>query len=1392
MKRYGVIIISFILLLSTFFPFGGEWKVSAASGSPVTTHNIIGNRHVSGIYYGSVEVQFIVHDSGAGVAETRYSLNDGVSWSTYSAPLIFSEKKVHHILYQSIDNNNNVEEPKVADFTIKQDQFPPETTVDVLGTKGQNSYYISPVTISLNGTDDHSAIDYSEYSFDGGQTWNRYLAPFPIDSQSNTLVYYRSRDIDGNLEKMQKHKVNLDLISPTQPDFMISPEQWSNSTFTVTIFDGIDDQSGTFKSQYRVGSSETWLDYTTPFSVSGNDLTTVFARTVDYAGNTSEVAEYTLQFDKIAPTSPSIELSNSEWTNEDVYVSVYGGSDAESLVRGYDYMKGTNSEWLVYGGRFSVKEEGITNVYARTVDMAGNVSPSSQREVKIDLTPPTAPESIFKVSQLGTSVFIRWSPGADNLSGISEYDVYNGETLLATTKENKVKLQNLIPGETYSITVRSVDNAGNVSNDSKPLDFFVNSITVSAYRDHNFAWNQQGNVWGWGLNNRGQLGDGTISDKNIATSIPALDGFSMISTGFRQNIGLRSDGTVWTWGEDYREQAVPLTKIEGLENIVSISSGLLHYLALKDDGTVWAWGSNDLGQLGNGTINNASTPIQVIGLDSVVSITGSYYNSMALREDGTVWIWGDGIRGVLGYNAPIDYKQLTPIQIKGLENVMQVDMSYLHGAALKKDGTVWTWGFNESGQLGDGSVADHATPYQVQGLAGVVKISASYAHTLALTKDGKVWSWGNNYYGEIGDGSGVQKRLVPVRAANLEGIVDIEAGELYSLATKKNGSIWAWGNNMYGQLGNGTKIAQITRTLVSGIPFPTDTIPPSVPGQLKTTGKTSATVVLSWEESTDNHAVKEYLIYKGGALLTTLGVDGKSIDSSTGYTVTGLTAGTQYKFTVKAKDYAGNISASSNEVTATTEVSLPIAVSAGANHTLALKSDGSVWAWGNNGSGQLGDGYLSSLLLPKQAINVTSITAVSTGNAFSLALKSDGTVWGWGQNTIGQLGNTALNPQQTNPKKIEAFDSVIAISAGSTHALALKSDGTVWAWGSNFNGELGNGTTNNLYVPTKISSLTNVKAISAGMFYSLALKTDGTVWAWGGNDNGQLGDGTTTNRLVPVKISSLSGVDSITAGLYHALALKQDGTVWSWGYNSYGQLGDGTYSNRMTPVKVGSLSGIKQISAGMYHSLAKSASSVYAWGYNNSGQLGNNGYSNSALPVTVSSLTVTKDIEAGFNHNAVVTSSDVMTWGDNASGQLGNGTSVSSKIPVLVKGLVPTVTKNNQDTSSQSTLINEGGFPQEDLMLPDSFMLPDLIAPSAPTDITAQINNGQLTLSWKESTDNIGVKEYWIYVDQRLLLKTGSTSAVDLQYPNRGFVTFTIRAVDEAGNVSIDSIPFTP
>jgi len=239
-------------------------------------------------------------------------------------------------------------------------------------------------------------------------------------------------------------------------------------------------------------------------------------------------------------------------------------------------------------------------------------------------------------------------------------------------------------------------------------------------------------------------------------------------------------------------------------------------------------------------------------------------------------------------------------------------------------------------------------------------------------------------------------------------------------------------------------------------------------------------------------------------------------------------------------------------------------VTAGLSHSMALKSDGTVWAWGLNDSGQLGNGSQIDSLLPIQVQGLPKIVMISASTDSSIALDSGGRVWGWGSNNCGQLGNEVLDYSLT-PEMISSLTGIVSVSAGSGRVLALKGDGTVWTWGCNYADEIGAGDTAELIynpVPTQIVRLSDVTAIFASLGHNLAVKEDGTLWTWGDNDYGQLGNGTKQPQPSPEQVAGLTSVVAVAAGRHHSVALTEDGSVWIWGENTY-------FSGlRLTPVKV--------------------------------------------------------------------------------------------------------------------------------------------------------------------------------------------------------------------------------
>ena len=364
-------------------------------------------------------------------------------------------------------------------------------------------------------------------------------------------------------------------------------------------------------------------------------------------------------------------------------------------------------------------------------------------------------------------------------------------------------------------------------------------------------------------------------------------------------------------------------------------------------------------------------------------------------------------------------------------------------------------------------------------------------------------------------------------------------------------------------------------------------------------------------------------------------------------------------------------------------------LAAGFSHSLAPDSSGRLQAWGDNASGQLGDGGTTMRPRPvpvARAAGSAKFVSVAAGSTHSLALAADGSVWAWGHNKSGQLGDGSKTDRST-PRRVRAIQGARAVAAGSGFSLALEADGSVWAWGNNASGQLGDGNAPIDHAsPAQVYGLgpgSTVTAIAAGTSFGLVLKRDGTVLGWGNGVSGQLGDGSTTKRSAPtpvVGLGSNSSVVQIAGGGSFAMALKRDGSVWSWGNNASGQLGDGTAPvDHRAPVPVerlGAGSGVVQIGAGNSYEMAlKSDGTIVAWGNNKSGQLGDGtAPTDHHTPVPVKGLDRTNPviaISAGGSHClALERDGTVLAWGNNSHGQLGDGM-VPTDQPVPVVAIIP-------------------------------------------------------------------------------------------------------------------------
>ncbi len=951
--------------------------------------------------------------------------------------------------------------------------------------------------------------------------------------------------------------------------------------------------------------------------------------------------------------------------------------------------------------------------------------------------------------------------------------------------------------------------AVNLSYDGITYKFVANYYGGSG-NDLVLHWAQQDLV-AWGLNSYGAFGNGGTANSSVPTLVNQIVGKTIVqvSAGGSRSLALCSDGTVLQWGsvshnEEYNLSPVvlPLTGVLAGKSVISVSAGTDHSLVLCSDGTMAAWGYNSSGRLGNGSTLSSIVPVLVtqsaaLTDKNVVAISAGKYCSLALCSDGSIVTWGwinTSWNGSIGYHlyatvpvavngtGVLSGKEVVTISAggdrclalcsdgtvvqwgglyssSGLSNelvtvtnsgvlsgktVVDISAGNDHCVALCSDGTIAAWGWNYAGQLGDGSTTYSSVPVLVSQsgvLSGktVVAVSAASGHSLALCSDGTIAAWGYNVYGQLGNNS-TTSSSVPVQA-NQTGVlsnktvVSLAAGESHSLAMSCiQGS--AYLANLTLSSGD-LKPAFNSSTTNYSVSVTTSviTIRPTV-------ADTAATITVNGITMTSAANGAVVPLDNGLNFITVLVTARDGITTSTHtIIVTRLPFVADFTSPISIPITAASYTATGNDV----QLSLGFAPPVGTNLTIVKNTGlpfisgefsnlahGEVvnlsysgrsyrfvanyyggsgndlvleWAfrdlaaWGVNSDGRLGNNSTTNSSFPVLVtqggvLSGKTVVAVSAGTTHSLALCSDGTIAAWGSSLYGQLGDGSINGSSSDPVLVNqgyglSGKTVVAVSAGENHNLALCSDGTIAAWGSSLYGQLGNGITTGSYsVPVLVNqsyeiSGKTVVAVSAGEYHSLALWSDGTIAAWGRNQEGQLGNNSTTNSSVPVLVTQngvLAGktVVAVSAGSIHSLALCSDGTVAAWGLNQEGQLGNNSTTNSRVPVLVsraGALSGktVVAVSAGDIHSLALcSDGTIAAWGNNGSGRLGNNSTTNSSIPVLVnqsgvlSGKTVVAVSAGGVFNLALCSDGTIAAWGYNLSGALGNGSTTNSSIPVLV------------------------------------------------------------------------------------------------------------------------------
>jgi alpha-tubulin suppressor-like RCC1 family protein len=410
-------------------------------------------------------------------------------------------------------------------------------------------------------------------------------------------------------------------------------------------------------------------------------------------------------------------------------------------------------------------------------------------------------------------------------------------------------------------------------------------------------------------------------------------------------------------------------------------------------------------------------------------------------------------------------------------------------------------------------------------------------------------------------------------------------------------------------------------------------------------------------------------------------------------------------------------------------------VSAGYNHSAAIKTDGTMWAWGDNSSGGLGTGAAPgtnlSTAVPVPVGTDTDWAWVGVKEGHTAALKNNGTIWAWGTNYYDQLG-LGIDRDVNVPTQMGTDTNWATIICGESHMMAIKTDGTLWAWGNNYSGMLGDGTTILRDTPVQIGTDTDWATGACGTSHSVAIKTNGTLWAWGANPHGPDANGSDIHVLAPEQVGTDTDWQTVSAGSGVNVGLKTNGTLWTWGISSFGQLGNGTITDSflVTPAQIGTDTW-QYISASQYtiHAI-KTDGTLWGWGNNQNFQIGIGASIDRSRPTQVPYGDTYRQISSGGSHTmAVRTDNSLSGWGHNDHGKIGNGSYQNAYVPVGVVCAaldVDTIVLNETvlyPNPATTTLGISGTYG----LTPNNIILTDVTGKTILTQInTAQINVQQL------------------------------------------------------------------
>lgn len=670
-------------------------------------------------------------------------------------------------------------------------------------------------------------------------------------------------------------------------------------------------------------------------------------------------------------------------------------------------------------------------------------------------------------------------------------------------------------------------------------------VTLALGAEHSCVQMPDRSVRCFGSNFDHQLGGSPLASSPRPVAVASLRNVAAVAAGGHHTCALLDGGTVACWGANGEGQLGDGTRlgraapavVPGLARVLQLVAGGDHVCARLVDGSVTCWGSNQYGELGVGDKSARATPMIVRGLSGVAQIAAGARHTCALLVRGELRCWGDNRIGELGDGTRIE--RTVPTPVKNVPEAIAVAAGEAHTCAIAKNRTVRCWG--------DASPNKQAPEvWLVPGLTGVAQVAVSSRRSFARLASGAVVSWHNDWRYDPDDMHsldrlGPPQTPQPAPVVGLTGTLELVAGSSHMCARLGDADVRCWGDDMYGQRGDGTASVQLDPVAVAGL-------------------RDVVELDLGGEHSCARLRDGTMTCWGSGDEAGQLG-DGTSKDHPKPTPVPGLT----------------NL----------------VGIALGNYHTCALRRDGSVACWGNVGLFPLPDGSTVQGSAVPAAIPIGHVvTGLAAGGNQTCVLR---------EKTVGCWDGGSRGPTPTPIPNLRAG----SVSINERHACALLADGTIACWGQNPNGTLGDGTRNDTKVPTRVKGISTATQVVVGFTHSCALLGDATVACWGQNDFGTLGNGSTSLSLTPVPVTGLSNVVQIGAGGWNTCARLADGTVRCWGMSLLQPVRQGRRNDRLTPTVVANVKGAVEVAVGYAHACARLGDgTVRCWGTNRSGQLG--------------------------------------------------------------------------------------------------------------------------------------------------------------------------------------------